>query len=139
MQMVDTHFTVFVNVQKTPCVVQNIYPMNSSDVKCYLSNRVMKNALFSNILYTINKKKLIFILNLVFNNAQFLFSISIYRYRLLYANSLISLLFDISACSFLIIFTIRIRIKTTYLHCIAITTLEVNNLIVLFQIIFVHV
>ena len=40
---------------KNPCVVQTIYPMNSSDVKCYSSNCLMKNALFNNILYTINE------------------------------------------------------------------------------------
>jgi hypothetical protein len=27
--MVDTHATDFVNVQKTPCVVQNIYPIRA--------------------------------------------------------------------------------------------------------------
>ena len=43
MEMVNTHATDFGNVQRTPCVVQNIYPMNSSDLKCYLSNYVMKN------------------------------------------------------------------------------------------------
>jgi hypothetical protein len=29
--------------------------MNSSDVKCYWSGGLVKNALFNNILYTINK------------------------------------------------------------------------------------
>ena len=43
MKMMNTHATDFGNVQKTQCVSQNIYPMNSSDVKCYLSNYVMKN------------------------------------------------------------------------------------------------
>jgi hypothetical protein len=34
---------------------QNVYQMNSSDVKCYWSDGLVKNALFDNILYTINK------------------------------------------------------------------------------------
>ena len=38
-------------MSKEPCVV---YQMNSSDVKCYWSDGLVKNALFSNILYTIN-------------------------------------------------------------------------------------
>ena len=54
MQMGDTHATDFVNIQTDHCV-QNIFPVNSSDVKCYSSNCLMKNALFNNILYTINK------------------------------------------------------------------------------------
>jgi hypothetical protein len=43
IEMVNTNATEFGNVQKTPFVVQNIYPMNSSDVNCYLSNYVMTN------------------------------------------------------------------------------------------------
>jgi hypothetical protein len=50
--------------------------MNSSDVKYYWSDGLVKNALFDNILYIINK----FILILIFNwflVMQFLFSTSI--------------------------------------------------------------
>jgi hypothetical protein len=32
-----------------------VYQMNSSDFKCYWSDGLVKNALFDNILYTINK------------------------------------------------------------------------------------
>ena len=43
--------------------------MNSSDVKYYWSDGLVKNALFDNILYTINKFILILIFNLFFSNA----------------------------------------------------------------------
>jgi hypothetical protein len=36
-------------------VVLNVYQMNSSDVKWYWSDGLVKNALFDNILYTIDK------------------------------------------------------------------------------------
>jgi hypothetical protein len=43
--------------------------MNSSDVKYYWSDGLVKNALFDNILYTINKFILILIFNWFFSNA----------------------------------------------------------------------
>ena len=53
--------------------------MNSSDVKCYWSDGLVKNALFDNILYTINK--FYFDRSLIgFLVMQFLFSTSIYIY-----------------------------------------------------------
>ena len=47
-----THTLLILLMSKEPCVV---YQMNSSDVKCYWSDGLVKNALFDNILYTINK------------------------------------------------------------------------------------
>jgi hypothetical protein len=42
-------------MSKESCVVYNVYQINSSDIKCYWSDGLVKNALFDNILYTINK------------------------------------------------------------------------------------
>jgi hypothetical protein len=50
-----THTLLTLLMSKESCVVYNVYQINSSDIKCYWSDGLVKNALFDNILYTIDK------------------------------------------------------------------------------------